>query len=164
MITDGDETNSQWFWELLSTSQRSLRNLSSKLEKLSKADLQQYYLIYEDAKSSINPCYREEYDPFLEDDFMCSEDHGDDFAAWAVMQGLDFYTQVRDQPNHIQQFLNEFEESLVLDSEGHWDMEVDREQYKGYARPDYIASAVYGLLFKEDLHEACFDASGLPKV
>lgn len=153
MSNNNDRNIPQWFWDLLATSKCSLRNLSRKLEVLSKEQLQQYHIVFEDAKSCVNPSSWEECYPFLEDD--CSEDHGDDFAAWTVMQGMKFYEHVCVHPEKIQDFLNQFDKS-----DSSWDEKVDRDEYQGYARADYIVSAVYEQRFNEDLHEACFTESG----
>ena len=39
----------------------------------------------------------------------CPEDFGDDFAKWAVAQGLAFYLEVWKNPDRIDEYLKGFE-------------------------------------------------------
>lgn len=141
---------SPWFWELLESSNSSLRSLCRKLEQLPKEQLRAYRLQYDEAKEFVNPCYCEEFGPHITDD--CSEDHCDDFSAWVVMQGRRFYEQVRADPASIQRYLDLFDEvERKLEGSLRWDQSVDREEYRGYQRADYIATPIYKLRFGEDL-------------
>jgi hypothetical protein len=152
-----------WFWELLESSCRSLRVLCRTLEQLPKEQLQRYRQEYDEAMSRVNPCYREECGPHLSTD--CSEDHGDDFSAWVVMQGRAFFEQVLAHPEEVQLYLDMFSavEMQTSHPELRWNEEVDRDEYRGYQRADYIASPIYKARFGEDLHEACYDQRGLPR-
>jgi hypothetical protein len=142
-----------WFWELLESSGRNLRTLCRKLEALPRERLLEYRENYDAAKECINPCYADEYLAHLAD---CSEDHADDFAAWAVSQGREFYAQVRAQPARIGEFFEMFEACEA--GEGfpglRWDEEVDRKEYKGYQRADYIADPIFESRFGEELEDA----------
>jgi hypothetical protein len=152
-----DPAPSPWFWEILESSHRSLRSLCGRLEQLSRHELQRYHLEYEAAKDQVNPCYWDECAEHLLTE--CSEDHGDDFAAWVVMQGREFYEQVSAHPEEVHQHLDLFSE-VDRDQNQHalgWDEEVGREEYRGYQRADYVVAAVYRLRFGRDLDAACVD-------
>jgi hypothetical protein len=152
-----------WFWDLLESSARSLRALCRRLEELPQEQLRRYKLLYDKWKGEINPHAWEECHPYLAED--CSEDHADDFAAWVVMQGSAFYDEVAAHPELIQHYLGKFaraEAERRSGQPGAWDNEVDRPEYRGYQRPDYIPSPIYRMRFGEDLDEACYDQRGWP--
>jgi hypothetical protein len=44
-----------------------------------------------------------------------------------------------------------------------WDEEVDRDEYRGCLRADYIASAIYQSQYGENILEACYDNRGWPR-
>jgi hypothetical protein len=143
---------SPWFWELLESSNSSLRSLCRKLEQLPKEQLRTYRVQYDEAKEYVNPCYCEEFYPYVADD--CSEDHGDDFSAWVVMQGRRFYEEVRTDPTSIQRHLDVFDDvERKVEGSPRWDESVDREEYRGYQRADYIATPIYRLRFGEELDD-----------
>lgn len=154
---------SPWFWDLLESADHNLCALCRKLEELPKERLQRYRMEYDEAMGYVNPCYCEEFYPYLVGEY--SEDHCDDFAAWVVSQGREFYDQVRTQPETIQRHLDMFarDEEGRRSSKWSWDETVNRPEYRGYQRPDYIASPIYEMRFGEDLHEACYDRSGNPR-
>ena len=148
----GAESNhpelSAWFWELLESSNSSLRLLCRKLEQ----QLRAYRRQYDEAKDYVNPCYCEEFSPYLADG--CSEDHGDDFSAWVVMQGHRFYEEVQTDPTSIQRYLDLFGDvERRVEGSPRWDESVDREEYRGYQRADYIATPIYRLRFGEELDD-----------
>jgi hypothetical protein len=161
-MTDGPQLV-PWFWELLESSGRNLRSLCRKLEQLPKEQLRRYRLDYDEAKDCVNPCCREECQPHLSGD--CSEDHGDDFAAWVVMQGREFFERVRTHPEEVPRYLDMFgaAEARRDSPELRWDLEVDRDEYRGYQRADYIATPIYAARFGEDLDDACYDQRGWPR-
>jgi uncharacterized protein DUF4240 len=161
-MTDGPHV-SAWFWDLLESSGRSLRSLCRKLEGLPKEELRRYRLEYDEAKSQVDPCSWDACQPFLSRG--CSEDHGDDFAAWVVMQGREFFGRVRSHPQDVQRHLEMFGEVEMRrgPADLRWDNEVDREEYRGCQRADYIASPIYRARFGEDLCEACYDERGWPR-
>lgn len=64
----------------------------------------------------------------------CSEDHGEDFAAWVVSRGRVFLDEVRLHPEAIQRYLDEFD---PLES--------------GFVRPDHITSKVFYERFGEEM-------------
>src|SRR5262249_42206062 len=155
---------SSWFWDLLESAGHNLCALCRKLEELPQEQLERYRLEYDEAMGYVNPCYCEEFHPYLVDE--CSEDHCDDFAAWVVSQGREFYERVRSQPEAVQQHFDMFvraETGRRSRMQGWWDDRVDRPEYRGYQRPDYIASPIYEMRFAKDLYEACYDASGNPR-
>jgi hypothetical protein len=152
-----------WFWNLIDSSDRSLRKLCGKLEQLSKHDLCRYYLAYGHWKDAVNPHYREECHPYLAE--PCSEDHCDDFSAWVVMQGLAFFDEVIKHPERIQQYLEVFSDCASGHgySELRWDENVDREDYRGCQRADYIASAIFRSRHGGSILDACYDNRGWPR-
>jgi hypothetical protein len=130
-------------WELLESSKRNLKALCRLLEQLPKDRLERYRDEYEEAKSQINPCYWDDCHPHL--GRSCSEDHGDDFAAWVVMHGEPFFEAVRAHPEEIEAYLDRFDEAEIKtrSGKGGWDNEVDLPEYQGWVRADYIASRIY---------------------
>ncbi len=153
-----------WFWTLLESSGRSLQALCRKLEQLPKEQIRRYQLEYDKRKGYVNPHAWEECHPHLTEDW--SEDAADDFAAWVVMQGLDFYEEVAADPDRIDDYIKMYWRSEVerrVGPGGRWDTEVDRPEYRGYQRPDYIATPIYKMRFDEELHEACHDSRRWPR-
>jgi Protein of unknown function (DUF4240) len=157
----------QWdphsFWDLIEASGRKLRTLSRNLELFSKFDLCRYLVTYDQWKREVNPHYWEACRPHLTEE--CSEDHSDDFAAWIVMQGMEFYDAVASHPERIQEYLAMFSdcESGRGQANLRWDNTVDRDDYRGYQRADYIASAIYRSRFRGNILEACYDNRGWPR-
>jgi hypothetical protein len=145
---------SPWFWELLESSGRNLRSLCRKLEQLPKEQIHRYRLEYDEAKSFVSPHSWEQCQPHLRGE--CSEDHSDDFSAWVVMQGRNFFEEVLAQPKFVQHYLDMFSEVEMRrgDPGLRWNEEVDRDEYRGCQRADYIASPIYMMRFGEDLEEA----------
>jgi hypothetical protein len=154
---------SPWFWGLLEGAARSLRALSQRLEQLPEQDLRQYRREYDQAKDAVNPCSWEHCQPYLARG--CSEDHGEDFAAWVVMQGREFYQEVLSHPEQVQRYLDLFSDQDVGlgPAELRWDESVDRDEFRGYQRADYIAIPIYASRFGKDLRDACYDESGWPR-
>ena len=104
----------------------------------------------------------DECHPYLAE--PCSEDHADDFAVWVVMQGVEFYGEVASHPERIHQYLEMFDECEA--GRGHtelrWVESVDRDDYLGCQRADFIASAIYRSRFGGSILEACYDNRGRP--
>jgi hypothetical protein len=126
--------------------------LCRKLEQLPRERLRDYRRQYDEAKEFVNPCYLEMFGPYLTRD--CSEDHGDDFSAWVVMRGHRFYEQVRTDPASIMRYLDLFDDvECNVEGAPRWDERVDREEYRGYQRADYIAAPIYRMRFGQDLDE-----------
>jgi hypothetical protein len=129
------------------------------LEQLPAEQLLSYRDQYEDAKGWIDVGQDKKYWPYMDDHSLYSEDGSDDFAAWVVMQGREFYERVRTEPESIQHFLNLHED--VECGEGDpmycWDDSVDKEEYEGSQRADYIASPIYELRFGGDLYNDLYD-------
>jgi hypothetical protein len=141
---------SAWFWELLESSHHNLRLLCRRLEALSREELIAFQDEYDEAKSDVNPLHGEAYQPYLDE---CSEDAADDFASWVVGQGAKVYGAVREHPELIEQFWEEFEASGYGQEENHlgWNIEVDRDEYRGAQFPSVIAYPIFRLQFGEEL-------------
>jgi hypothetical protein len=162
-MDDAPQWDPRSFWDLLGSSGRNLHILSRKLELFTKLDLCRYCIAYDNWKSEVNPHYWEECHRYLTE--PCSEDHSDDFAAWVVMQGVEFYDEVASHPERILQYLEMFSdcESGRRHAELRWDEEVDRDDYRGCQRADYIASAIYRSRYGGNILEACYDNRGWPR-
>jgi hypothetical protein len=162
MTDDSQPQVEDWFWDLIESSGRSLRTLAGKLEQLPNEQLRQYRLQYDEAKDWVSPHSAEEFWPYVTD---CSEDRADDFAAWVVGRGREFFDRVRSNPEAVQQHLDVFE--VVRMGRGaagaEWDIAVDRDDYRGYQRPDAIVISIYETRFGEDLLDACYDQRGHPR-
>ncbi len=132
---------SGWFWTMLESSDRSLKALCRQLEQSTPDQLRQYCEEYSEAKDCVDPCAWVECHPHLSKE--CSEDHGDDFAAWVVMQGRAFFEQVLSHPEAIAKYMDRFERSERDQTDSsRWDESVDRVEYVGSQRADYIASCI----------------------
>lgn len=120
-------------------------------------------MTYDSKKDEVNPHYWEGSHLNLTE--PCSEDHCDDFAAWVVMQGAEFHSDVAAHPERIQQYSDMFSdcESGQSYAELRWDEDVDRNEYRGCQRADYIASAIFRSQHGGDILEACYDNKGLPR-
>jgi hypothetical protein len=151
-----DETVLPWFWELLAAAGRNLRALCRQLEHLSQERLKQYRAAFEDAKGTVDPYHDwEACVPYISK--WPSEEDADDFSAWVVMQGQEFYQQVRNSPEKVQLYLDLFHEvEMKKHPEMTWDTSVDREEYRGYQRADYIATPIYKTRFGEELPDDDF--------
>lgn len=162
-MNDTSPWNPDSFWDLIASCGRNLRTLSRKLEQFSKLDLCRYHVAFEDWKSDVSPHNWEECHPYLER--PCSEDHADDFAAWVVMQGEAFYAEVAGHPGRIQHYLEMFSDCRAggEHAEMRWDTEVERDEYRGSRRADFIASAVYRARFGGSILDACYDSRGWPR-
>lgn len=137
----------QWFWDLLASAERSLRSLCHQLEQLPRERLLQFQTAFDEAKDSLNP-YSDwvEAAPHISE--WPSEDGADDFSAWVVIQGKEFYHRVRANPDEIQHYLDLFNDvEAGRHPSMHWDIEVDREEYRGYQRADYIITPIYRTRF-----------------
>jgi hypothetical protein len=136
---------------LLASAGRNLRSLCRHLERLPAERLRQYRAAFDKAKQSVNPY--EDWDaaqPYINE--WPSEDGADDFSAWVVMQGREFYQQVRSRPQDVQHHLDLFcEAEAGRHPELTWDQDVDRAEYRGYQRADYIATPIYRARFGGEL-------------
>jgi len=136
-----------WFWELLSSAQRSLRSLCRQLEALPRERLRAYRATFDDAKASVDPYLDwNEASPHITD--WPSEDGADDFAAWVVVQGREFYERVLQNPGRADEFLDLFRETeMRRRPELAWDNRVDQPEYRGNQRADTIATSIYRARF-----------------
>lgn len=141
-----------WFWKIISASKKSLRLLCRQLERMPKEKLISYQRQYEEAKCLVNPLYREDFETFADDDWSCSEDDADDFAAWVVMQGKPFFDEMLADPAKLFAHAKAFGEADRVSET--WDESVDRPEYRGYQRADYVATPIYRARFGEELGEA----------
>ncbi len=147
MSIEADPVEVAWFWEIIESSQRSLRKLCGRLEGLTQPELIRFQCRCWHAKEDVNPFTR--FDE-MKLSRPCSEDHGDDFSGWVIGEGRVFFEQVRDNPAEVQKY-NDLLESRTWVK---WDTSVEHEEYEGYQRADLIAKAVYERKFGEDLDEA----------
>jgi len=154
----------QWFWELLEASNRNLAILAKKLERLEREELRQFGLQYDEAKWDVNICYCEEYWPFMDGGVGCSEDHGDDFAAWVVSMGREFYDDLIANREKVKS-LNDIYCQVEMDRmpEMGWNSQIANDEYQGYQRPDFIASAIFRSRFDKSFRKACYDNRGWPR-
>ncbi|MCE9565027.1 MAG: TIGR02996 domain-containing protein [Planctomycetes bacterium] len=152
-------SNSPFFWRIVNATNQSLRNLRRVLEALPEFPLSVYHETFGGAAAEVNPCYREEYSPYLTTG--CSGDHGADFSAWVVMQGSEFHSQVATEHARINEFLQTYDDAFretrrlerrhltkkgkrrAASSE---DEEADRLAYRT-ARGDWLAREVYEARF-----------------
>lgn len=138
------------FWQILECSNRDLRTLCRTLEALSQQELVAYQDVFEDAKSAVNPCLREELGKHLEE---CSEDAAADFAVWVVGQGKAFYETVRNNPDAIKEYWAAFENCEYGNEKSSlgWNIQVDRSEYRGAQSPAIVAYAIYRRRFGKEL-------------
>jgi hypothetical protein len=136
---------------------------------LPKEQLLSYRYQYEEAKGYIDVGQVKQYWPYMKDHSLYSEDGSDDFAAWVVMQGREFYERVRTQPALIQRFLD-LQEAYEIgegDPAYSWDDSVDKKEYEGSQRADYIASPIYQMRFGgplyDDLYSLYYDQGRQPR-
>lgn len=144
------------FWAILESSRRDLRRLCKKLERLSKANLRDFQFKYEKAKRKVNPYYRDVLWKHVSDLEAISEDHADDFSAWVVSLGRSFFERVNKAPKSIRDYLGLFEECENGNRKHRglqWNDDVDRKEYRGYERPDYVAYAIFQTRFQERLYD-----------
>ncbi len=141
---------SPWFWEVMESSNRNLRALCRRLEILSREQLIAFHDQYAEAMSAVNPLHRVAYSQHLDE---CSEDAADDFASWVVGQGANFFSAVREHPEAVKVYWDEFEASGYGQEECHlgWNIEVDRDEYRGAQFPSVIAYSIFRLRFGEEL-------------
>jgi len=95
------------FWRALASYEGSHRRMREHLERIPEDQLRVLAELFQGPISYVNPCYREEFWPYLRSGW--SENTGDDFATWVVMRGEDFYDDVRSQPEQIEQFAEQRE-------------------------------------------------------
>src|SRR5262245_44988838 len=149
-----------FFWRIMEAADGSLQALRRSLEALPAERLHSYREAFGLAVEEVNPSQREEYFPHLP--VGCSEDHGDDFGAWVVMQGRAFHRQVATEPARIGVFLPMYDDALretrrlaarLRAKQGKHgrgadagDEEADRLAYRT-ARGDWLARRVYEARF-----------------
>jgi uncharacterized protein (TIGR02996 family) len=144
-----------FFWRITDATVGSLRALRRLLEALPIERLPSYHEEFRCAVAEVDPAHREEYFPHLT--AGCSEDHGDDFGAWVVMQGREFHRQVATEHARIGGFLPMYDDALqetrrlaarLRTRKGKrrgptsGDDEADQLAYRN-ARGDYLAREVY---------------------
>jgi hypothetical protein len=122
-----------WFWPLVESFGGEVRAMTERFKAMPRRRLLAFRRQYDRALSHVHPYHRED---FVIGDRECSEDHGDDFAAWVVSQGRVFWDGLRRHPTSFQRRLEEFEP-------------VSFEAMQ--RRPDFIASAVFHERFGEDM-------------
>jgi hypothetical protein len=148
----------EWFWALLSSSERDLRSLCRQLEALPKEQLFHFQRQYADAMDYLHP--RDWDDPLIPPSVRFSG-VGDDFGAWVVSQGKPFYYEVRSNPARLPEYLHLFE---VCDAGSgfpdlRWNCEVDRDDYRGWQSPAMIAFAIFQARFGNSMQPAIYGGS-----
>lgn len=129
---------SPWFWTILESADRSLTSLRTQLEGLTEDELRSFRREFDEAKDYVDPCHWAACRPHLTRG--CSEDHGDDFAAWVVMQGRAFYDRIRAHPQGIAGFLAAFERG---DRAGRWSDDDSAAEFRGCGRGDDLANRIH---------------------
>lgn len=139
------------FWRALESYAGSHRRMQEHLDQIPEDQLRFLAEEFQNAICYVNPCLREEFLPYSRRGW--SEDSGDDFAAWVVMRGEDFYDDVRSQPEQIEQFANRREKAWRergrRDSTNRRrkhgpirEAEEDRLRFP-WSRLDYVAMEIY---------------------
>ena len=90
------------FWRALASYDGSHQRMREHLERIPEDQLRFMAEEFRDATCYVNPYGRDDYRPYCR--WEWSEDSGNDFAAWVVMRGEDFYDDVRSQPERIETF------------------------------------------------------------
>jgi hypothetical protein len=141
-----------WFWDLLDSSQRSLRALCRQLEALPREKLYSSQYQFWEAMEYAPPGDQDV--PSLPPAVRVPADFdGEDFAAWVVSQGRAFYYDLRRDPERLQACMDMY----LASEEGRgfpelrWDEEVDREEYRGRQSPFQVGFAVYRARFGKDI-------------
>jgi hypothetical protein len=137
----------EWFWDVLESSNHSLRALCRQLEAMPRERLYAFQYQYYEAMDYVAPG-----DADLPAHVPENVDH-EDFADWVVSQGRTFYYRLRRDPEglltYIDMYLASEEDTGSL--ELRWDEEVDREEYRGSQSPFQIGFVIYRARFGKDI-------------
>jgi uncharacterized protein (TIGR02996 family) len=147
------------FWRALAGYGASHRRMREHLERIPEDQLRLLAEQFQNAICYVDPNLRDEFWPHSRRGW--SEDSGERFAAWVVMQGETVYDDVRSQPELIEQF-GEQCDAAELDLRRRWDandrrrsgllrdVEADRIQFQR-SRLDYVAMGIYSDRHGRDL-------------
>jgi hypothetical protein len=124
---------SPWFWPLVESLGGDVQAMSERFKAMPRQRLLAFRRMYDRALSHVHPYHRGD---FVFGDRDCSEDHADDFAAWVVSRGREFWDEVRRHPKDGPRYLDEFAPIA--------DKEMDR-------RPDFIAGGVLHERYGENI-------------
>ncbi len=124
---------SPWFWPLVESLGGDVSAMEERFMAMPRQRLLAFRRMYDRALSHVHPYHRPDF-VFGERD--CSEDHADDFAAWVVSRGREFWDAVRRHPENGPRHLDAFEPIA--------DKEMGR-------RPDFIAGNVFYERFGESI-------------
>ncbi len=139
------------FWRALASYDGCHRRMRDHLERLPEDQLTFLAEQFQDAISCVDPSLRDDFWPYSRR--VWTEDAGERFAAWVVMQGETVYDDVRSQPEQIEQFTAQ-SEAAEHDRRRRDDInrrrkpglaresEADRIQFQR-SRLDYVAMGVY---------------------
>jgi hypothetical protein len=141
-----------WFWDILESSQHSLRALCRQLEALPREKLYSFQYQYQEAMEHLPPG-DQEVPGLASTARVPAELDEEDFAAWVVSQGRAFYHDLRREPERLQACIDMYQAS----EEGRgfpelcWDEAVDREEYRGWQSPFQVGFAIYRVRFGKDI-------------
>jgi hypothetical protein len=141
-----------WFWDVLQSSQHNLRALCRQLEALPREKLYSFQYQYQDAMDYVPPGGQDV--PKLPATLRVPTDFdSEDFDAWVVSQGREFYYDLRRHPETLQACIDMY----LASEEGRgflelrWDEEVDREEYRGWQSPFQVGFPIYRARFGKDI-------------
>jgi Protein of unknown function (DUF4240) len=120
-----------WFWELVESLGGDEKVMTRRFNELPRQRLLAFRRQFDRARGYVHPTYRAD---FRVQHGTCSEDYGDDFAAWVVSRGREFWQEVGRHPAAFQDKLDEFGQAE-----------------SGFVRPDYIVSSVFNERFGEEM-------------
>jgi hypothetical protein len=141
-----------WFWDLLESSQHSLRGLCHELEVLPREKLYAFVYQYQDAMEYVPPIGQDV--PRRPSTVRVPPDFDEeDFAAWVVSQGRAFYYDLRRRPEKLQACIDMYVASEAGSGflELRWDEGVDREEYRGWQSPFQVCFPIYRARFGKDI-------------
>ena len=97
---------SPWFWPLVESLGYDAAAITERFRVMPRQRLLAFRRQYDRARRHVHPTSRGDFEVGERD---CSEDHGDDFAAWVVSRGRAFWDEVRSRPRECWRFFDEFE-------------------------------------------------------
>jgi hypothetical protein len=122
---------SPWFWELIESLGGDEEVMRQQFNELTRQRLLAFRRQFDRARGYVKPTCRAD---FRVQRGKCSEDEGDDFAAWAVSRGRVFWLKVGGHPEAFEDKLDEF-----------------RQVEAAFVRPDYVVSSLFNERFGEEM-------------
>ena len=141
-----------WFWELLTSSCRSLQELADRLEALSREQVIEYAVTYRKAAERLCDYWA---GPVV-DGVDFSEDDTEDLCHWIVSQGPDLYAQALSLHGKLEPLARRYWASEQGQDPEYpaWTTAVLNPAYRGYQSPGLIPHAVFEARFGSSLeHE-----------